>query len=239
MAGMLVLGIGVSLAAQTNTPVDKPWRVTGTVTDVKGGPVTGATVYAHCGIGSLFPTGQAVSGTNGAYDLWFGPGVRSSTKGLVQAATISVHLAGWFETNLHRQGDLIAGMELPAEAIHWGNKTTNDLFLPGVPRRLDFVLAPAAVVKGSVTDASGKPLAGKRVGLTGEILPPSCSVIAETRSDDKGAFEFQNVPIGYAFRLYAEDGRRDWRRWPWIDVNLLESGTYEYRLKVQGDQLAK
>lgn len=214
-----------------------PWIAFGRVTDVAGRPVAGARISAHCGIGTLMPTGNALSDSNGMYELRFAPGVLSSIKDMVQAATISVQHSGFFETNLHRQGGLIAAMQLPERPIRWGNKTTNDLFLPGAPRRVDFVLAPAATIKGMVLNASGKPLVDARVGLTGDVLPPACSVLAEHRTDREGRFQFGNVPTGYEFRLYVEDGGKDWREWPGFKVKLSGPSTREYRLKVVGDRL--
>lgn len=239
----LLLGIAVLLHALCEGIVAEerllPWSAKGRVTDIQGQPVSGAVIYAHCGIGSLHPTGKAVSDTNGLYTLRFGPGVLSSSRGLVQAATISVHLDGWFETNLHRQGDMIAALELPTEPIHWAGKTTNDLFLPGLEKPLEFVLAPAALVKGTLTGEDGRPLGNRRVGITGTNLPPSSSVLAETRTRQDGQFEFKNVPTGYHFRLYAEDPKVSWREWPFKTIRLGAAEEYEYRLKFRDGRIVE
>ncbi len=235
MAGVgLLAQIGV-VAAESFAA--KPWIARGTVTDVQGQPVAGAEIIAHCGWGTLFPTGKAVSGADGSYELRFGPGVHTKNFEGVQAATISVHKPGYFETNLYRQGDLVAAYKKPEGELGWGKKGPEDLFLPGQARTINFVLATAGSVSGVVQDAKGKPLAGKRIGITGEVLPPSSSVIAEKKTDAQGRFEFKDVPTGYRFKLYVDDGRADWRKWPSAELTLERSGQKELRVRIHGDAL--
>lgn len=109
----------------------KPWMARGTVTDVQGQPVAGAEIIAHCGWGTLLPTGKAVSGADGSYELRFGPGVHTKNFEGVQAATISVHKPGYFETNLYRQGDLVAAHKKPEGDLGWEKRDRRTCFCPG------------------------------------------------------------------------------------------------------------
>ncbi len=196
------------------SPVELPWSVQGTVTDTAGKPVTGATVRAHCGIGSLFETGSAVTGPDGWYQFSFGPGIWSDNESLVQAATISVHLDGHFEKNLHRQGDLLAALKLPADGkIGWGDKTADDVFLPGKTKTIDFVMLPAAKISGVVTAKDGGQLDFVRVSLVGEDLPPSSNVVANTRTDEQGQFELTEIPTGFNIRFWLSRPRLNRPGW--------------------------
>jgi beta-lactamase regulating signal transducer with metallopeptidase domain len=193
-----------------------PWRAKGRVTNREGIPLSGVSVQAHCGFGTLFRTGNAVTDANGLYDLQFGPGGRSQNRQLVQAATISVSLDGHFERNLHRQGDLVAALEKPdGEDVGWAGKTTKDLFLPGEPKTIDFIMLPATKFKGVVIGKDGDRLEGVRVSLTGPDLPPSSSVVAQTQTDKGGRFELTNLPAGFAYQLLIEPAKAQppWLGW--------------------------
>lgn len=186
-----------------------PWRATGRVTDVSGKPMVGAVVRAHCGMGSLHETGQAVTDEQGNYSLEFGPGLMSTNRQLVQAATISVRCDGYFEKDLGRQGDLIAAFEKPEE-IAWGDRTEEHLFLPGQPKQVNFVMAEAVEFSGRIL--IGEPLSPAkryRVSLTGKVLPPSSSVVAQTTTDEQGVFRFKDLPTGYAFQLQIRSSDRE------------------------------
>jgi hypothetical protein len=228
-------------AAESAQEDAKSWTVQGKVTDREGRPIQGAKIVAHCGFGSLLPTGSAVSDAAGYFDLRFGPGIRSSSRDeapRLQAATISVHKSGWFEKNLHRQGDLLAAYRLPAGGINWGNKGKEDVILPGKPRTLHFVLLPAASLTGKLIDSAGQPLCNIRLGLTGKELPPSSSVLQEVRTDPGGRFEFENVPTGYQFQLYAEYGRVQGTRRPSVQLRLQAPKEHEVVLQLKDRTLS-
>lgn len=198
-----------------------PWRAKGRVTDREGKPLAGVNVRAHCGIGSLMPTGEAVTNAEGNYELQFGPGMFLENRQLVQAATISVSLDGHFEQNLHRQGDLIAVLEKPEdEDLGWGGKKIKDLFLPGEPKMIDFVMLPATKLKGVVIGKDGDRLDGVRVSLTGQNMPPSCSVVAQTQTDKGGRFELTNLPTGFAFQLLIEPAKKQSPALSWASSPL-------------------
>lgn len=194
---------------------DQPWLATGRVTDADGKPLPGVTVRAHTGIGSLKNSGTAVTDADGKYVLKFGPGVWSENRKMVQAATISVSLAGHTEKNLHRQGDCVAALEKPDGEIGWGGKTDEDLFLPGKPIEIDFVMVPAARLQGRIVTEDGRRPEGLRVSLTGKDLPPSSSVVTNTKTDKDGRFELSGIPAGFAFQLLIEPAKAEhpWLAW--------------------------
>jgi beta-lactamase regulating signal transducer with metallopeptidase domain len=195
-----------------DAPVNMPWRATGRVTDSGGKPFPGVEVRAHTGIGSLRNSGTTTTGADGRYVLDFGPGIWSENRQMVQAATISVSLEGFTEQNMHRQGDKVAALEKPDGEIGWG-KTEDDLFLPGKPLEIDFVMAPATKLQGIILDERGDKLEGMKVSLTGKDLPPSSSVVARTATDKGGRFEFTNIPAGYPFQILVEPSKP---RSPWL-----------------------
>jgi hypothetical protein len=197
------------------TAPQQPWSAQGRVTDRDGKPLANVAVHAHCGMGSLKSTGTTVTDADGYYDLRFGPGLLSSDAISVQVATISVQLAGYFEQNLHRQGDCWAALETPGPAVQWPGKTDENLFLPGRAKEINFVMLPSAKLTGIVTDPSGEPLDGMRISLVGDDLPPSSSVVTNTRSDKGGRFELGDIPTGYDWQLLVEPANAEspWGAW--------------------------
>lgn len=184
------------------------WVVTGVVTDEAGRPLEGVVVVAHAGVGTLRPTGRAVTGEDGSYELRFGPGMMfmGDHSGL-QAATISPRMRGRVERNLHRQGDLLmASREPPEEDLDvWGK---GPVVLPERPARVDFVMVPAAAVMGRVVDGEGRPLAGWSVWVDAEELPPSSSVLASGETDAAGRFRFGELPAGEVWFAVRDPGNR-------------------------------
>jgi hypothetical protein len=146
-------------------------------------------------------TGTATSDENGRYRLDFGSAIHSNDLDMIQAATISVSYPGYFETNLGRQGDLIAAWKQPA-TLEWGDRNEEHLVLPGKTKVVNFRLAPATRLVGRIVQGENQaPAAGFRVELTGDVLPPSSSVFDVVEADGNGQFEFPNVPTGYSFQV--------------------------------------
>lgn len=203
----------VATKSKQDSRPNTPWIAKGTVTDRNGEPMEGVSVVAHCGIGTLRRTGAATTGKDGRYELRFGPGGFGGPK-LVQAATISVHLSGHTEANLHRQGDCVAAMEKPDGEIGWGGKTLEQLFLPNQPKEINFVMVPATSLRGVVLK-NGKPQKNIRVSLTGEQMPPSSSVVGNTRTNDQGEFEIADIPAGFAYQVMVEPAKAEspWLAW--------------------------
>lgn len=205
------------------------WSATGRVTDDQGKPIEGALVHASTGMGSLFTTGSALTDAEGRYDFQFGPGISIGNDDVqLQFATISVRKPGYFEKNLSRQGDLLMARKLP-EKLTWERRTKDEIILPGQPRKVDFVLLPAARLAGTLIDESDKPLVGYGVALTGKDLPPSASVIGSTKTDDKGHFELTEIPTTFKYQILIEPEKREP---PW---NAWASGPYEFHFS-QGDE---
>jgi beta-lactamase regulating signal transducer with metallopeptidase domain len=204
-----------------------PWVVNGQVNDDQGRPMKGVAVRAHTGIGTLRMTGSAVTNVDGKYEFRFGPAVWMEGNRGVQAATISVAYPGYFEKNLHRQGDLVGAHMRPEGEIGWGGKTDEQLFLPNQPKTIDFVMAPATRIRGKVTTADGKPANNFRISLTGDELPPSSSVVAQTRTDPEGNFELANLPTGYAFQFLVELPKAEspWLAWASGPIQLEKSSS--------------
>ena len=205
------------------------WSATGRVTDDQGKPIEGALVYASTGMGSLFTTGSATTDAEGRYEFQFGPGISIGNNDVqLQFATISVRKPGFFEKNLSRQGDLLMARKLP-EKLTWERRTNDEIILPGQPRKVDFVLLPAARLAGTLIDESGKPLVGYGVSLTGKDLPPSASVIGSTKTDAKGHFELTEIPTAFKYQILIEPAKREP---PW---NAWASGPFEFRIS-KGDE---
>ena len=205
------------------------WSATGRVTDDQGKPIEGALVHASTGMGSLFTTGSAMTDAEGRYDFQFGPGISIGNDDVqLQFATISVRKPGYFEKNLSRQGDLLMARKLP-EKLTWERRTKDEIILPGQPRKVDFVLLPAARLAGTLLDESGKPLVGYGVSLTGKDLPPSASVIGSTKTDIKGHFELTEIPTTFKYQILIEPAKSGP---PW---NAWASGPYEFRIS-KGDE---
>jgi HEAT repeat protein len=181
-------------------PADKPFSVYGRVTDTAGAPAAGVEVRASCGMGTLMPTGRTVTDAQGWYVLYFGPGMRMSSReghrfntGF-QAATIHAGKDGWYEVNLCQHGNLaMSDMEDPSEEPWYRNYEA--VVLPKEPYKLDFVMAPAAEVRGRLVDKDGKAIAGAQLWLDGEQLYPSSSVFANITSDTEGGFIVGRVPL--------------------------------------------
>ena len=196
------------------------WCVTGRVTDAQGEPMLGVEIRAHCGIGTLPVTGRATTNERGEYDLRFGPGMRMMNRDDpvgIQAATISPHKPGWFERSLHRQGGLLMAYRPPKREDWQGwlrPEHSDQTFEPdcfvllGQPRKVDFVMVPAAQVRGRLLDAAGQPVAQTYVSLSGDELPPASSAVASVKTDDDGAFTLAEVPTkAYWFSVRNERGR--------------------------------
>jgi biopolymer transport protein ExbD len=222
-----------------------PWSVRGVVTDGDGKPLEGVELRAHTGMGTLMLTGQTTTGRDGRYVLRFGPGIAISRNGRpavgLQAATISASKPGYFEKDLGRHGNLAMtdDAELAKDA-----KDFAAVVLPNQPKELVFVMQSSARATGTLLDAQGKPLAGYRISLTGSELPPSSSALASGgKTDEKGRFEFRDIPRGYHFQILVEPpvAEPPWIAWasgpldfadPGKNDLAVRSGKLEFTAKV-------
>ncbi len=192
--------------------VDRRWPfiVTGRVTDTGNNPLKDVKISAHCGVGTLMPTGETRTDSHGRYTLrftggmWFVDEETGERRIGLQAATIHAHLSGYYETNLWRHGGLAIADERRDEGeLEW----YADLVLPLTPYALDFVMTPAAHIEGIVLTSDGKPMAGMQVWLSGDRLPPSCSVMASAETRANGQFTITEVPCKpFWFEVRNESG---------------------------------
>jgi len=179
----------------------RPFLVTGKVTDAEGKPMPDVEISVSAGMGSLIPTGRTATNTDGTYILRFGGGrinldhKTGKVRWGLQAATISPHQEGYYEKNLHRQGDLRIADELPKQPDRWARP--DNTVLPGKPFHLDFIMVPAARIEGRVLDKLGKVPEGYELHLSGKELPPSCSAIENIypNAKNQGRFTVNNVPL--------------------------------------------
>ena len=182
------------------------FRVQGRITDIAGNPMAGVEVRASTGYGTLSIGGHGTTDDNGRYAFQFLPGFAgnpAATIGL-QAAIITAHKVGYFELNLNRQGNWLMASVIPVEE----NRSYAGVFLPGKTERIDFVMAPAGVIRGHLVDHEGHPLANRRLSLKGTSLPPSSSVLDSTETSNSGHFEFPDVPgspYSWWFELQGSD----------------------------------
>lgn len=171
------------------------WCVTGYVRDARGTPLADVVVTANCGVGSLLPTGRTVTDKEGRYELWFGQGMFMLSEGSgLQAATIFPSKPGWFEQNLHRQGDLRMANYLPDENEMGGWAIGHVVVLPHQPHRLDFVMQPAVTVSGRLLNSAREPIPHHKISVDADELPPSSSVLAQVETDAEGRFVIENLP---------------------------------------------
>lgn len=218
----------------------QPWSVSGRVVDGDGKPMTGVTVSASTGIGSLAGGSKGETDADGRYEFTFGPGIRAENDEVqLQVATIAAHKAGFFEKNLSRQGDLLMARKLPDKLDRVG-KTEKDILLPDQPRQLDFVMLPAARLAGTLIDQNDKPLVGYGVSLTGEHLPPSASVIGSVKTDEQGRFALADIPTGYSFQILVEPAKREppWNAWASGPFDFQVGGGDEFFIRQHGREVA-
>jgi hypothetical protein len=177
-----------------------PFVVQGKVTDVAGNPLTGVEINASCGMGSLFHTGSARSDEHGKYRLAFAPGVTVGNTPLgvgTQVATILPRLKGWYEIYLGRRGNLMM-TEWKDKLSAEDTKNYSGVVAANEPYELNFTMAKAAAIQVRLVNEFGRPVVGVSINLTGEILPPSCSILAAVTTDDQGRFALDSVPIWLA-----------------------------------------
>jgi beta-lactamase regulating signal transducer with metallopeptidase domain len=189
--------------------------ITGKVIDEGGKPMEGVGIDVETGRGSLIPTGKAVTGPDGTYTVRFSGSRIDWDKKTgkwtfpFQAAIIMPLKEGYYEKNLHRQGNLYISEE-PFEKNNSWHATLEHTILPNKPLNVDFILLPAARIEGQVIDESGKPVTDYNLWLKGKELPPGASVFDNIYPNKEGKFTINNMPLKpYAF--WFSIGRKDGR----------------------------
>ncbi len=201
----------------------RPWRVIGRVTDGEGKPLAGVTVRAMTGIGTLRMSGSGITDENGKYDFRFGFGIRMTDgedgkpSAQTQVAIISAQLDGHFEKTFCQQGGGIASLEaLSAEDAKLWSVEPNQVFLPDMPREINFVMLPAARFSGTLIGEDDQPLKDYSVSLTGDQLPPGSEVIAQVVTDEDGRFEIKQIPTTAQYQIQVRKPRAELQP-PWND----------------------
>jgi hypothetical protein len=235
-----------------------PWVVTGKVTDQSGNGLPGVTVRANCGWGTLRPTGETVTASDGTYTLRFGPGMRvldektEKWRAGVQAAVVSPWKPGYYERNLHRQGDLLMADEVPDQnGLKVWSARPERIVVPEKPHRVDFVMLPAASIEVQLIDEKDQPLADTQLWIAGRTLPPASSVLASGRTDKAGKIGFGKIPLEYAWWLAVHqpgNPRDEVRTLPTVfrkaaqyklKLRLVQDGSGPWRLEIAGVADAK
>ncbi len=232
------IGDSESIADIQKEDSTDPWRVFsvyGIVTDERGNPVPNVIVGASCGIGTLLPTGDTITGKDGGYNLYFGPCMRFRIKDTdqwgvgLQAATIYAQKSGLYEANLCRHGNLaVSGRADYADYYKNQVGYYKGVVLPDKPYRLDFVMLPSAAIRGKLVDTKGNPISGKEIWLTGDELYPSTSVLRAIKTDKDGMFTVDSVPCkSFWFTCRYRLSRDEVRTGP---IKFSQSGEYEITL---------
>jgi hypothetical protein len=188
-----------------STPAASPFVLYGQVTDTEGRPVPDVMVYVATGWGTLLGGGRAVTGADGRYRLPFGAGwhmerSEDAPMGIgVQAAAAGVRPPGFYEVNMCRQGDLLMaesrGLLEKEGGLYSSHLESGRFVLPDQPYELNFVVAPATRLTGRLVDPDGDPIAGQRIWVETELLPPASSVYAQTETAPDGGFAFDSLPV--------------------------------------------
>ncbi|MEZ6089206.1 MAG: carboxypeptidase-like regulatory domain-containing protein [Pirellulaceae bacterium] len=235
--------------AQATESTSLPWRAYGRVVDGEGEPLEGVTIRAATGVGTLLGGGTTKTDADGRYDLRFGLGLRfgpiddDTPHPHTQVAQVTASLNGYFEQNFSRHGDGVGSLlPISDEDLAKWNVRQSQVVLPERPRKIDFIMLPAAKASGVLIDADDKPLADYSVSLTGDQLPPGSSVISQVRTDKDGRFEMTRIPTNAPYQFVIRKPR-DQLKPPWHDswasepMNFLDPQDADLAVSIQTDRV--
>jgi hypothetical protein len=196
-----------------------PWAISGRVTDGSGQPVEGATVRAHNGLATLFETGSTRTAKDGRYTLrWAAGGVVSSKQ---KDGTI-----------VHSYGTSVISAGKPGYAER--SRSGSGQFYGGAANgSLDFVLVTAPSVDVELVDGENKPIAKRGLCLTGDHLPPACSVLRGGGTDSQGQAEFEDIPPDFPWEFFVEAESRREIRTP--SMTFATPDNYRVQLRLRHD----
>jgi RNA polymerase sigma factor (sigma-70 family) len=188
-------------------PAGRDFVVVGRVLDETGKhALEGVRVTVHTGNGTLFKTGEGVTDKDGRFRLVFAPKLwGAGGKVLQQAAIVWAQKPGFYCWNYGWPAEYVL-TETPLPEGTQGNRRVANL-CPGQEARIEFRMAPAAALRVRLVDGAGKPMAGTRIWLTGDSLPPGSSVLWAGETDADGLFVAKDVRHG-RFRLVIADRER-------------------------------
>jgi RNA polymerase sigma factor (sigma-70 family) len=211
----------------------RPFLVKGQVTDGQGKPMPGVTVRVQAGVATLKPMNQAITDKAGKYEVRFGPGMLMAGHRYgagLQAAIITVRHPGYYEKDLCKQGGLMmASTPLSDEEMKrlFAPGQSKVVLLPHQAHTVDFVLVPAASLKGQLTTPQGKPLGKRQLHLHGKEYYPASSTQASVTTDADGRFEIKDIPLRPYFLAYEVKTQEGWRSAQTPPINFTTAGEYQ------------
>jgi len=148
-------------------------------------------------------------------DEWHGP---------VQYAAIGASRPGYAEQSRSCQGVLLMAERMPELGELTRRKSDpTKVILPERPFALDFVMIPAATLKGQLVDAQGRPMIRQRIYLCGHKLPPGAEVLGQVQTDAEGRFQFNDVPPRRAWWFRLPDNANARSRTVTVEQPLVQS----------------
>ncbi|HEY4313101.1 MAG TPA: hypothetical protein VGN12_26850 [Pirellulales bacterium] len=216
---------GQAALGPTPETTENQFAVIGRITDDKGRPMEGVEVRAATGSGTLRMNAPVKTDTAGSYEIHFGPGVANVDDGSnLQAVTITARKTGFYEKDACQQGYL--GMaNYRTKEIRNAGARFHTIVYRGQPRKLNFVMLPAAKAVVELVDLNGKPLPDYLLELRGEEIPLAIGLLQSTKTNGEGKAEFADVPLTL---LWFSLGGRDKVRTEPIDFR--KPGEVRYRL---------
>lgn len=170
-----------------------PWVIEGRVTDAAGNPLSGVTINscANAPQSNRMPShsGLVTTGPDGRYTMRLLRGVRgrASDRSLLEV-TVQASLAQSYEKNLSRQGLLALAGRIPFD-VPPGSDEARRIILPYKPYRLDFVMLPAAQVRGRVVNRQGDAVANELLYYSNKLM-----LEGDPRTGSDGRFTIDNAP---------------------------------------------
>jgi hypothetical protein len=217
-----------------------PWIITGKVTDESDTPLEGVTIYVNRNYSNQ---AQVRSDKDGSYTIRFAGNGQMYDEGLKrwitspQDCVVSPFKPGLAELNMYEQGQ-VAFAEL-RPTFRSGRNRPEDFLLPNQPRRIDFVMAPAATLEGQFLDTSGSPIADTYIALQGDRVPPPRyrDDLAGAKTDGDGRFHIDSVPIGrdWWFTTRVIGASRQWENIKSSPVSFARPDVYNVRLERRAD----
>ena len=192
------------------------WIIEGKVLGWDGKPVPEAEVKVSLGSTPFATLGTGKTQRDGSYHITFGASAARAPqdlRGVLQPVLIRVEKKEYAEKDLCQAGELQMAWELTPEQKAGGVPSGLDrVLLPGRPLHTDFVLLPAATVRGVLLNPDGSPLPDRGITLVGNRMPPGKSIYATASADRNGRFVFDDVSTQHDWSFSVDDDPRFTKR---------------------------